>query len=70
MYDQETLSLYLFRNEISPMFIDKQMNISSTKFEDSEETCPNVVFRMDLNYNNLINVGEFKTAENPYYFTE
>jgi len=70
MYDRERLSMYVFRNEISPLFIDKEMNISSTKFEGSEETCPNVVLRMDFNYNKLINVGSFTTVENPYYFAE
>lgn len=62
--------LVLFRNEISPMFIDDKLNISSTRFSGSKETEPNVVFEMDLQYNRLINVGEFRTVENPYFFGE
>lgn len=69
-YDRETLSVYLFRNEISPMFIDKELNISSTKFEESNETDPNVVFKIDFSYNRLIPKGKFTTVENPYFFAE
>ena len=31
-------NIFLFRNEISPLFYDDDMNISSTKFDDSLET--------------------------------
>jgi len=67
-YDLMKSKLMLFRNEISPMFIDDDMNISSTKFPGSRETDPNVVFEMDLKHNTLLKVGEFKTVENPYFF--
>jgi hypothetical protein len=67
-YDRDDLSLNLFRNEISPMFFDHELNISSTMFEGSKETTPNVVCKIDFNRNRLITKAKFKTVENPYYF--
>lgn len=69
-YDRESLSLHLFRNEISPMFIDEEFNLSSTKFEGSKETEPNVVFKINFTYNTLIPKDKFSTVENPYFFAE
>ena len=59
---------YLFRNAISPMFYDKNLNISSTKFEGSITTPSDRVLRMDFESKCLYNVAEFKTVENPYFF--
>lgn len=67
-YDGLNRDLKLFRNQISPMFIDEYLNISSTRFESSIETEPDVVFSMNLDDNTLNKVGEFKTVENPYFF--
>ena len=58
-------NLILFRNEISPLFIDKNLNISSTKFDGSQSIAPNKMFVLD---SELIEIGSFKTVENPYYF--
>lgn len=63
--------LHMFRNEISPLFYDKDLNISSTKFENSISVEPNKVLELSLNlsYNISYNTdNEFKTVENPYYF--
>lgn len=60
--------LYLFRNDISPMFYDEHLNISSTKFESSVATQSNLVWLVDTYHRTLHKVGEFKTVENPYYF--
>lgn len=62
--------MYLFRNEISPMFIDDKMNISSTKFPDSYPTPPNQMLLFEPHLNILQNVFRFSTIENPYYFGE
>jgi len=59
---------YIFRNEISPLFIDHDLNISSTRFEGSEALRPNIVFRVDLQNKRLTKTYEFKTLENPYFF--
>jgi hypothetical protein len=67
-YSKEDLCLRLFRNEISPMFIDSEMNISSTKFENSFETASNSVIKLNLNKNSIIIEDEFVTVENPYFF--
>lgn len=61
-------NLYLFRNEISPMFIDGEWNISSTKFENSTSTPPNEVLYMDFDSKELKSVRSFTTKENPYFF--
>lgn len=63
-------SFYLFRNEISPMFIDDDMNISSTKFEGSRPTKPNIKLKLDLNNKRLVEMDTFKTKENPYFFID
>lgn len=60
--------LYLFRNEIAPMFYDHDLSISSTKFTNSMPTDPNNIFWMDLHDKSLVSVGTFTTKENPYYF--
>lgn len=64
-------SLYMFRNEISPLFIDQEKNISSTKFQHSESVGPNILWLFNNSADNiedsLIHCGEFKTVNNPYY---
>lgn len=61
-------NFYLFRNEISPMFIDSDFNISSTKFENSSPTRENTVYRFRPEIKTLTVLSQFKTVENPYYF--
>lgn len=60
--------IYLFRNEISPLFIDSSLNFSSTKFEGSESLTPNKVFCLDLQKISFEPVFKFETLENPYFF--
>ena len=52
----------MFRNEIAPLFVDSDLNISSTKFAGSSSLPPNMMFDMRDWQNNL----SFKTANNPY----
>lgn len=61
---------YLFRNSISPMFYDKELNISSTKFDGSLSTPANKILQLDFKAKALYNDGEFKTVENPYFFMD
>jgi len=68
MYDGN--SLYAFRNEISPLFIDDRLNISSTRFEGSISLEPNVVWKLNLETYKLEPVGNFNTKENPYFIPE
>lgn len=62
--------LFVFRNEISPLFLDNNLNISSTKFENSFSIDPNIVFKIDLFNNKIQKVAFFDTFENPYYIPE
>lgn len=61
-------ALYLFRNEISPMFWDEQLNISSTRFLGSGKTPANTLVEIDFINRKLVKIGSFTTKENPYYF--
>jgi len=59
--------LFIFRNEISPLFIDSDLNISSTKFDECEYIKPNVVHKLNLEHKIYEPVAYFETKENPYY---
>lgn len=61
-------SMFLFRNEISPMFIDDELNISSSRFQGSRETEANKVLKMEFDFKSAAPIFTFKTIENPYYF--
>ena len=50
------------------MFVDDQLNISSTKFENGTSTEPNKVLKINFTTKALNEVGSFTTKENPYYF--
>jgi glutamine phosphoribosylpyrophosphate amidotransferase len=66
---QENGMVYAFRNEISPLFYDNEMNISSVIFNDSRPLPPNRMFVLDLGRRKIEDIGcSFKTKENPYYF--
>jgi asparagine synthetase B (glutamine-hydrolysing) len=62
--------LFVFRNEISPMFYDKDLNFSSTKVEFAESLPPNKVFKINLKYKQISPIAYFQTMENPYYIPE
>ena len=62
--------LFLFRNKISPMFIDSDFNISSTKFEGAKKTDPEWVYAMDFKNYELVETAAFATKENPYFFLQ
>lgn len=64
----DSYRLYLFRNEISPMFIDDKFNISSTKFKNSLPTQQNSILLFEPGLKNIVPILHFNTVENPYYF--
>lgn len=64
----DSYRLYLFRNEIAPMFIDDDFNISSTKFLNSRPTEPNCILLFEPGMKNVVPILHFNTVENPYYF--
>lgn len=58
---------YVFRNEIAPLFIDSEMNISSTKFDGGASLEPNIMHILDLQQKKVLNTQQtFNTMENPY----
>ena len=64
---EESGELYLFRNEIAPMFIDNDLNISSTKFEGGKAIEPNKMFVFSFEDNKLLKTSvTFRTVNNPY----
>lgn len=65
MYKEK--ELFLFRNIISPMFYNANLDISSTRFERSYSTDHDVVFQMDFLNKTLVGVDHFATKNNPYY---
>ena len=62
--------LYIFRNEISPLYYDRELNISSTKFEGAIDLPPNKVYELNIVNKRLLEVAQFQTFENPYYIPE
>lgn len=68
LYDNE--KLYLFRNEIAPLFIDAQLNISSVGFKGSNPTQPNKLHHLDFNFQSLFAVKAFTTKFNPYFLED
>jgi asparagine synthetase B (glutamine-hydrolysing) len=67
-YDSELL---IFRNEISPLFIDDWANLSSTKFDKSVSVEPNKVWTFNYTADNISSMLElcstFETVDNPYF---
>lgn len=65
------IAMYFFRNDISPMFMDNELNISSTKFLNSKPIPPGIFYCVDFDKRVLYDTGfKFKTVDNPYYFNE
>lgn len=59
--------LFVFRNEIAPLFVDKDLNFSSIKFKGSNSIEPGIVFQVNFQYNRLDGTDvRFSTANNPY----
>jgi hypothetical protein len=59
--------LNLFRNKLSPLFVDDDMNISSTKFVGSKPTTENEVLCVNLINKTLTTIEKFTTKYNPYW---
>ena len=61
--------IYVFRNEISPLF-NNGSTFSSTLFPGGSTITPNVYWKLDYSLGILEQQWKFKTKENPYYFGE
>jgi predicted glutamine amidotransferase len=65
------VELFLFRNEIAPLFIDNELNISSTPFENSNEIDPNAIYKLNLKNKSIEIVNKFEANyQQPYFFFE
>ena len=59
---------FVFRNEISPLFIEGT-TLSSTKFNEAEPVDANYFWHLDFTKSKLVTTRySFDTKENPYYF--
>ena len=62
-------NLYMFRNEISPLYCDGSLNISSTHFDQAFIVPANKMLRLSLDKVRGYNIiAEFETVDNPYAF--
>ena len=52
------------------MYYDKALNFSSTRFNNSISLPPNIVYKINLQYQAIDAVAYFDTFENPYYIPE
>lgn len=66
--------LYVFRNEISPLFYNLDGDFSSVKQMWMEPVPANTVFKVDIDFATksvtLTKVVDFTTFDNPYFFME
>ncbi len=62
--------LHIFRNDLAPLFIDGEFNISSTKFENSHEVPSCTMWWLDFPRFSLVPVIRFNTKVHPYFFPE
>jgi len=62
-------SMFIFRNEISPLFSEGS-SFSSTKFENSIPVPANTMWELDYEIGVLVEQWKFETKENPYHFGE
>jgi len=59
--------LYVFRNNLSPLFRDNMLNFSSVRFSFSEPVPPGIVYFVDFETRQLVDTGvHFETKNNPY----
>lgn len=61
-------NLYMFRTTSCPLFIDKELNISSTKFDNSESIEVGKVYKLDIKQKNFFIIKDFTCKDNPYFF--
>lgn len=60
-------NIFLFRNEISPMFMDDDFNISSTKFKNGTAIPANIMWDFNIKDKQFVAGKNFITVNNPYW---
>lgn len=64
----EGTQIYVFRNAISPLYIDSNLNISSVMFEGSDPVPAEVMWSINIDTKEIKSVHSFKTFEQPFFF--
>lgn len=62
--------LVLFRNSEAPMFVDDELNISSTKFEGSRPTEPGIFYEIIFVDKRIFGLKQFKCKSSAYYIKD
>lgn len=70
LYSMSSCNLILFRNQISPLYIDKDLNVSSTEFVGSKMIEHGKMFAMDFKGKQIYYLAPFREVQGPYYFGE
>lgn len=60
--------LYIFRNQLSPMFYNEQLDFSSTVEQDMIELPAETAFKFDFTKKQLVHDVRFNTNDNVYFF--
>jgi hypothetical protein len=58
----------IFRSAAGTLFVDNELNISSTLFEGSNRIEKDVVFYLDFDTKTVIKENLFKSKSNPYFY--
>ena len=68
-YDTEYNELQMFRNDISPMFVNED-TISSTEFEGSISTDPGSVYKLRFAVMGWDVTSKFRNIETPFFYLD
>ena len=62
--------LWAFRTTSAPLFVDKDMNISSLQCQDMQPLFTGRAFSFDFKARELVGVFNFQPKDNPYFFAD
>lgn len=68
VYINEDANVYVVRNQIAPLFIDANLSISSTKFENSTPIPANVENYLNFDLMEVGEIRKFNNTYNPFFF--
>lgn len=64
--DQE--GIFIFRSQAGTLFVDDDLNISSTKFDNSERIKHDTIYKLDLINKSISEYNTFKSKSSPYFY--
>ena len=68
LIEQESNCFYMFRNRLSPLYIDSSLNISSSQLKGGRLIDPDQIWEVNLSNKTIINRNMyFQTVDCPYY---